>query len=35
MITNLEQQLMELQVQALPEPADPDEIDAMSGVDED
>jgi hypothetical protein len=35
MITNLEQQLLELQVQAPFEPADPDEIDAMSGVDED
>jgi hypothetical protein len=35
MITNLEQQLLELQVQAPPEPADPEEINAMSGVDED
>jgi hypothetical protein len=35
MITNLEQQLLELQVQAPPEPANPEEIDAMSGVDED
>jgi hypothetical protein len=35
MITNLEQQLLELQVQAPPEPADLEEIDAMSGVDED
>jgi hypothetical protein len=34
-ITNLEQQLLELQVQVAPEPADPEEIDAMSGVDED
>jgi hypothetical protein len=34
-ITNLEQQLLELQVQAPPEPTDPEEIDAMSGVDED
>jgi hypothetical protein len=35
MIANLEQQLLELQVQAPPEPADPEEIDAMSGIDED
>jgi hypothetical protein len=35
MASNLEQQLLELQVQAPPEPADPEEIDAMSGVDED
>jgi hypothetical protein len=35
MITNLEQQLLEFQVQAPPEPADLEEIDAMSGVDED
>jgi hypothetical protein len=35
MITNLEQQLLELQVQAPPEPADPEEINVMSGVDED
>jgi hypothetical protein len=35
MITNFEQQLLELQVQAPPEPVDPEEIDAMSGVDED
>jgi hypothetical protein len=35
MITNLEQQLLELQVQTPPEPTDPEEIDAMSGVDED
>jgi hypothetical protein len=34
MIANLEQQLLELQVQAPPEPANPEEIDAMSGVDE-
>jgi predicted RNase H-like nuclease (RuvC/YqgF family) len=34
-IANLEQQLLELQGQAPPEPADPEEIDAMSGVDED
>jgi hypothetical protein len=33
-ITNLEQQLLELQVQAPPKPTDPEEIDAMSGVDE-
>jgi hypothetical protein len=33
--TNLEQQLLELQVQAPPKPADHEEIDAMSGVDED
>jgi hypothetical protein len=35
MISNLEQQLLELQVQAPPEPTDPKEIDAMSSVDED
>jgi hypothetical protein len=35
MITNLEQQLLELQVQAPPEPADLEEIDAMLGVNED
>jgi hypothetical protein len=35
MIANLEQQLLELQGQAPPEPADPEEIDAMSGIDED
>jgi hypothetical protein len=35
MITNLEQQLLEPQVQESPEPADPEEIDAMSGIDED
>jgi hypothetical protein len=34
-IANLEQQLLELLVQASPEPADPEEIDAMSGIDED
>jgi predicted RNase H-like nuclease (RuvC/YqgF family) len=34
-IANLEQPLLELQVQVLPKPADPEEIDAMSGVDED
>jgi hypothetical protein len=34
-ITNLEQQLLELLGQAPPEPADPEEIDAMSGIDED
>jgi hypothetical protein len=35
MIANLEHQLLELQVQAPPEPADVEEIDVMSGVDED
>jgi hypothetical protein len=35
MIDNLEQQLLEFQVQAPPEPVDLEEIDAMSGVDED
>jgi hypothetical protein len=35
MITNLEQQLLELQVQAPPEPANPKEIDAILGIDED
>jgi hypothetical protein len=35
MIANLEQHLLELQVQAPPEPADPEEIDATSGIDED
>jgi hypothetical protein len=35
MITNLEQQLLELQVQVPPKPVDPEEIDAMSSVDED
>jgi hypothetical protein len=34
MITNLEQQLLELQVQAPPEPTDPEEIDVMSGVED-
>jgi hypothetical protein len=34
-IANLEQQLLELQVQAPPEPVDPEEIDAMSGINED
>jgi hypothetical protein len=34
-IANIEQQLLELQVQAPPEPTNPEEIDAMSGVDED
>jgi hypothetical protein len=34
-ITNLEQQLLELQVQAPHEPTDPEEIDATSGMDED
>jgi hypothetical protein len=34
-IANLEQQLLELQVQAPPVPANPKEIDAMSGIDED
>jgi hypothetical protein len=35
MIANLEQQLLDLQVQAPPEPIDPEDIDAMLGVDED
>jgi hypothetical protein len=35
MIANLEQQLLELQGQAPLEPVDHEEIDAMSGVDED
>jgi uncharacterized coiled-coil protein SlyX len=35
MIANLEQQLLELHVQAPPEPPDPEEIDAMLGIDED
>jgi hypothetical protein len=35
MIANLEQQLLELQVQAPPEPANTEEIDAISGVDDD
>jgi predicted RNase H-like nuclease (RuvC/YqgF family) len=34
-IANLKQQLLELQVQVPPEPANPKEIDAMSGVDMD
>jgi hypothetical protein len=34
-ITDLEQQLLELQGREPPEPADPEEIDAMSGIDED
>jgi hypothetical protein len=34
-IANLKQHLLELQGQAPPEPADPEEIDAMSGIDED
>jgi hypothetical protein len=34
MITNLEQQLLELQVQAPPELVDPEEIDAMSDINE-
>jgi hypothetical protein len=34
-ITDLEQQLLQLQVQAPHEPANPEEIDAMSGIDED
>jgi hypothetical protein len=35
LIAILEQQLLELQVQAPPEPVDHQEVDAMSGVDED
>jgi hypothetical protein len=35
MIADLEQQLLELQVQAPPEPIDHQEADAMSGIDED
>jgi hypothetical protein len=35
MIANLEQQLLELQGQAPLEPADPKDIDAMSGINED
>jgi hypothetical protein len=35
LIANLEQQLLELQVHTPPEPANLEEIDAMSGVDED
>jgi hypothetical protein len=34
-ITDLEQQLLELQGQAPPKPTDLEEIDAMSGIDED
>jgi chromosome segregation ATPase len=34
-IADLKQQLLELRGQAPPEPADPKEIDAMSGIDED
>jgi hypothetical protein len=34
-ITNLEQQLLELQVQVPPESVDPEEIDAMSSINED
>jgi hypothetical protein len=34
-IANLEQQLLELQVQVPPKPVDPEEIDAMSSIDED
>jgi hypothetical protein len=34
-ITNLEQQLLEFQGQAQLEPVNPEEIDAMSGIDED
>jgi predicted RNase H-like nuclease (RuvC/YqgF family) len=34
-IANLEQQLLELQGHAPPEPADPEEIDAILGIDED
>jgi hypothetical protein len=35
MITNLEQQLLEFQEQAPPAPVNPEEIDAMSGIDDD
>jgi hypothetical protein len=35
MIADREQQLLELQGQASPERADLEEIDAMSGIDED
>jgi hypothetical protein len=35
MIANLEQQLLEFQVQAPPGPTDPEEIDAILGIDED
>jgi hypothetical protein len=34
-IANLEQQLLEFQEQSPPEPVNPEEIDAMSGIDED
>jgi hypothetical protein len=34
-VANLEQQLLELQEKAPPEPSDHEEIDAMSGIDED
>jgi hypothetical protein len=34
-ITNLEQQLLELQVQVPPELTDPEEIDALLGIEED
>jgi hypothetical protein len=34
-IADLEQQLLELQGQKPPEPVDPEEIDALSGIDED
>jgi hypothetical protein len=34
-IADLEQQLLELQGQAPPDPVDHEEIDAMSGIDED
>jgi hypothetical protein len=34
-IADLKQQLLELQGQAPPEPANPEEIDAMSGIDVD
>jgi hypothetical protein len=35
MIADLELQLLELQGQAPPEPIDPEDMDAMSGIDED
>jgi hypothetical protein len=35
MIADLEQQLLELQVQATPEPIDHQEADAMSDIDKD
>jgi hypothetical protein len=35
MIANLEQQLLEFHEHAPPEPVNPEEIDAMSGIDED